>query len=219
MDEVWENLHASRHWGKYPAEPLIRKCMRTWRDPAARAQTRVLELGCGAGANLSFFIAEGFQTSGLDGAPTAIRNARARLSPIVSEGQTLDLQVQTFDDIRFPDGAFDLVVDHYAIYANPVDTITTTYARARDLLTPGGYLYSNVWGRETTGAATGAMIEPGTSKNPETGPCADMGISHFFTHAEIEEQFAGWSGLEITRRTTEEPDGTFIEEFTIWAQN
>ncbi|MGZ2259833.1 class I SAM-dependent methyltransferase (plasmid) [Roseobacter sp. A03A-229] len=218
MDAIWEELHASRPWGKYPAEPLIRTVMRAYQTPESRANTRVLELGCGAGANLSFFLAEGFQTHGLDGAPSAITNAEDRLRPLVTEGQTFELVVSTFEDIEAKAGSFDLIVDHFAVYANSLAVIVETYAKVREMLVDGGRFYACVWGSETSGADSGKRLEAGTSENPTAGPCKDMGVSHFFSRPEIEEMFRGWADLQITRRVTEEAGGDHIEEFVIWAK-
>ncbi len=216
MDAVWEELHAARPWGKYPAENLIRTVMRTYRDPQDRANTKVLELGCGAGANLSFFLAEGFQTYGIDGAPSAIAKAKQRLQ--AGPGQTLDLSVQLFEEISFADQSFDLIVDYYAIYANPLAVIDATYAKVRDLLAPNGRFYTRVWGTECTGANTGKMIEPNTSKNPTAGPCKDMGVSHFFTREELENRFADWGDVKIARTLAEDYNGEISEEFAVWVQ-
>lgn len=216
MDAVWEDLHAARPWGKYPAEHLIQTVMRAYRDPQVRARTKVLELGCGAGANLSFFLAEGFQTYGIDGAPTAIANAKQRLK--AAPGQTLDLSVQYFEEITFADQSFDVVVDYFAIYANPMSVIDATYAKVRALLAPKGRFYTRVWGTQCTGAGTGEMIEPNTSKNPTSGPCKDMGVSHFFTRTELESRFTEWGDVSIARTLTEDYSGDTIEEFTVWVQ-
>ncbi len=216
MDDVWETLHASRPWGKYPAEHLIRTVMRAYRAPEERAQTHVLELGCGAGANLSFLLAEGFQTYGVDGAPSAIAKCRDRLRP--APGQILNLSVQVFEDLNFAQTRFDLIIDYFAIYANPLSVIDTAYGSARRLLKDGGRFYTRVWGTACTGATTGEMIEPGTSRNPTSGPCKDMGVSHFFSREELEERFRPWGDVRITRSITEEPDGDVIEEFAVWVQ-
>jgi len=219
MDAVWEDLHSSRAWGKYPSDQLVTTVMRHWRDPGERQRVRVLEMGCGAGANLSFFLAEGFQVHGVDGAPSAIRNAKARLEPLVKDGQSLVLETCTFDDVAFSDAFFELVVDYFAIYANPVETIRRSYAEARRMLAPGGKLYSRVWGTGCEGANSGEMLEPGTSRNPMYGPCKDMGVTHFFSYDELRALFSDWSDVTITRHLTEQMGAADapIEEWVVWA--
>jgi ubiquinone/menaquinone biosynthesis C-methylase UbiE len=229
MDSVWEKLHSSQEWGKYPAEDIIRKVMRTYRQRSNREKTKVLELGCGAGANLSFFLSEGFQTFGVDGAPSAIKAAHERFEPLKNENQIFELTCSTFDKIDYPDEFFDLVVDYFAIYANSMSVIETTLANAFRLLKPGGRFYSRSWGTLCHGADTGEIFEIGTSKNPESGPCCNMGVSHFFSLEELQNLFSQWSEVEITRvfsesvsafssdRSESKPVGGQIEEWVVWA--
>ena len=50
FDKQWNEVHETRNWGRYPAEELVRFMARNF--PAAqRPKTRVLDLGCGTGAN------------------------------------------------------------------------------------------------------------------------------------------------------------------------
>lgn len=219
MDPVWEKLHAARSWGKYPSESLVTTVMRAWRDPEERKKIRVLEMGCGAGANLGFFLNEGFQVCGIDGAPSAIANAKSRLEPKKAQDQMLDLKVCTFEDVPFETDTFDIVVDYFAIYANPITTILGAHAEAKRMLKPGGKFYSRVWGDRSEGAESGTIIESGTSKNPTSGPCKDMGVSHFFSLEELQDLFSSWSCATYTRHTSENiaSPGVFIEEWVVWA--
>ena len=41
-----------------------------------KKRLKILEVGCGTGANLSFFIEEGFNTYGIDGSKVAIKLAK-----------------------------------------------------------------------------------------------------------------------------------------------
>ena len=219
MDAVWEDLHSTRSWGKYPAEDLIRRVMRAHRDVETRQSTKVLELGCGAGANLSFFLQEGFQVVGIDGAPSAIEAAKERLKPFKSENQLLELETCYFEDIDYPDASFDLIVDYFAIYANRMSVIDDILESAKAMLKPGGRFYSRCWGTKCEGFETGKILEPGTSENPTCGPCANMGTSHFFSLEELQDKYADWSSVEIFQTISREAtnDDQVIEEFTVWA--
>ena len=78
-DPVWENVFRSQAWGKYPGEDLIRFVARNFYGVPDRSAIRLLEVGCGPGANLWFMAREGFTVYGIDGSQTAIDQARARL--------------------------------------------------------------------------------------------------------------------------------------------
>ncbi len=72
-DPVWEDIYASREWGKYPPEELIRFIARTFYAVPDRKAIRILDLGCGSGAATWYVAREGFSAFGIDGSPSAIR--------------------------------------------------------------------------------------------------------------------------------------------------
>lgn len=118
MDSIWEKLHSSREWGKYPADDLIRVVMRTFKNKNSNQQS-VLELGFGGGANLAFFVNEGFNVYGVEGSPSAVKITNSRLEGLVKADQHFELVAQNFMNLSWPDHSFDIVVDYCAIYANP----------------------------------------------------------------------------------------------------
>ena len=99
---------------------------------------KVLELGCGAG-NICIELAKrGFQTCGVDIAPTAIEWARqnALLAGVAGEfsvGNVLELA-------DFSDESFDVVLDGHCLHCIIGDDRTRFFANARRLLRPGGTL-------------------------------------------------------------------------------
>lgn len=219
MDPVWEKLHASRFWGKYPSDHLVQTVLRRWQNIEERKSLRALELGCGAGANLSFLLTEGFQVSGVDGSASAIKRAQSRMVDYTTPGQKLDLSVCYFEDLDFEPKSFDLVVDFFAVYANQKQVIERVIKGVHTMLCDGGMFYSRVWGMQTEGSQSGKQIEEGTSENPTCGPCADMGVSHFFTAEELNCLYSDWSNFTLTRVLSEQyPSEHPIEEFVIWAQ-
>src|ERR1035441_2780479 len=79
-DPSWEKVFRSRDWGKYPPEELVRFVARTYYSVPDRKSIRLLEIGCGTGANVWFMAREGFTVSGIDGSVTAIEKARQRIT-------------------------------------------------------------------------------------------------------------------------------------------
>ena len=218
MDPVWEKLHSSREWGKYPAEDLIRMVMRTFKSEIP-SQLHVLELGFGGGANLAFFLNEGFQVYGVDGAPSAVENTQSRLIKLVKEGQTFKLLMKDFIDLPWPDHSFNIVVDHLAIYANRWAEIQKSFAECYRVLKPGGYLYSRSWAQGCDGYKSGEMLEPGTSQNPTEGPCTNMGTSHFFSQEEIVDLFSEYQAPNIRQSTMiDHSTQEQVVEWLVWAQ-
>lgn len=216
MDPVWESLHSNGGWGKYPAEDLIRTLMRRYKRHPALEQVSVLEIGCGAGANLSFLLKEGFKVSGIDGAPSAIKTASQRLSPF---SNTPDLRVGNFVNLPWENQTQDVVVDYFAVYANQWADIEKTVNEVLRVLKPGGAFYSRSWGVGTEGDSAGVLLEPGTIENPHSGPCCNMGVSHFFDYDELLKLFGGFSKVDVRRVTTESMDADgVVVEWVVWAE-
>ena len=48
FDDIWETIHATEEWGKYPSEPVIRFVARNYYNKDRRCIT-MLDFGCGGG--------------------------------------------------------------------------------------------------------------------------------------------------------------------------
>lgn len=203
--EYWERVFAARSWGSYPAEELVRFIASNFRAVPDKTGVRVLEIGCGPGPNIWYLAREGFAVAGIDGSPTAIRQAKERL---IAEGlphkmPLVDLKVGDFSELPWADESFNAVVEVAALYANPMTKIMASIAEVRRVLEPGGAFFGRMFGTLTTGSDSGEMIEPGTRRNPKIGPCAGNDIAHFFSREELVELFSGFSklGIDQTHRT------------------
>ncbi len=201
----WEGVFANRRWGSYPPEELVRFIARTYRSVGDKSAVRVLEVGCGPGPNVWYLVREGFTVAGVDGSPTAIRQAAERLAreDLPSALPRVDLKVGDFASLPWGDSVFDAVVEIASVYSNPMATIVASVAEIYRVLKPGGAFFGKMFGALTTGSDSGELIEPGTRSNPKTGPCAGNAIAHFFSREELDILFASFSGLGIdyTHRT------------------
>tara|TARA_B110000263_G_scaffold873_1_gene710 strand:+ start:913 stop:1578 length:666 start_codon:yes stop_codon:yes gene_type:complete len=84
----------------------------------AKKQNRVLELGCGAGANIPFFLGQGFKYYGIDGSDTIINKLKESFPKIKNNLVSGDFTKK----IQFEE-KFDLVVDRAALTHNNIDGI------------------------------------------------------------------------------------------------
>lgn len=193
--DYWENIFARRGWGAYPPEELVRFIARSFRAAPDRAQITVLEIGCGPGPNIWFLAREGYAVAGIDGSPTAIRQAEERLQAEGLPGA--DLKVGNFASLPWPDASFDAVVDVASLYANTMPTIRATVAEIERVLKPGGLFFGKMFAEQTTGSQSGVMLEPGTRGKPTEGICAGNEIAHFFTREELPGLFSGFGELGI----------------------
>ena len=72
FDEIWEDIHKNKEWGRYPSEEVIRFVARNYYNQD-RDKVKILDFGCGAGANTWFLAREGFDTYAFDGSKTAVK--------------------------------------------------------------------------------------------------------------------------------------------------
>lgn len=211
----WDEKFRSRNWGRYPPEELVRFVGRNY-SQVERENVNVLELGCGPGANLWFLHREGFCVSGIDGSEKAIELANNR---ITSENKSInssipELFVGNFSKLPWENQSFDLVVDIFALYANTLNVIETTISEVDRVLKPGARFFTMLWGKNCTGYREGIEIESGTYDQIPSGPCQNMGISHFFDLQEIEGLFSNYSIEYIDKVTrTDELHNNFLEEY------
>ncbi|MBA4067508.1 MAG: class I SAM-dependent methyltransferase [Isosphaera sp.] len=195
-DPVWEKVFSAQRWGKYPPEELIRFVARNFYKAPDRSAVRVLEVGCGAGANLWFLAREGFSAAGIDGSASAIRQAAENLA---ADGLTADLRVGDAAQLaeHFPAGHFDAVIDNGCLVCNMVAGVRKIVAQMGRVLKPGGRVYSATFARGTYGDGMGREVEPGTFTDIPDGVFAGKGIIHLFTEDEVREVFGAFSGLNV----------------------
>ena len=103
--EAWEKIHSSREWGGYPSEHVIRFIARNYYNKK-RAEVKILDFGCGSGANTWFLAREGFDTYAFDISESAINNLNNRMekeglsvNSLVSDGLALPYEDEMFDAI------------------------------------------------------------------------------------------------------------------------
>jgi len=195
-DPVWEQIHCSLHWGRYPPEELIRFVARNYFSAPDRWQVRILELGCGAGANLWFLAREQFEAYGIDGSKTAIANAEGYL-----KADCLQANLQVGDIIAldqfYPPAHFDAVIDVASLQHNKIPAVQTALGHALTCLKAGGRIFSMMVATGSYGDKCGREIEPGTFMDVIEGPNRARGLCHFFTEEEIFRLFNRFSEVQV----------------------
>lgn len=183
MDEIWNEIHKEREWGGYPSEHVIRFVARNY-YANNRAETRILDFGCGGGSHTWYLAREGFDTYAFDGSSFAVENTKRKLE---REGLHADIRVSDGLDIGYENAYFDAVIDNVCIYANTLQNIKKMYANTYRVLKSGGKLETVCFGKETFGYGMGREIEAGTYTDIPDGPLHDRGVSHFYGKEDLEK--------------------------------
>lgn len=169
------------------------------RPHTSRDRIRVLELGCGTGANLLFFAKEGLQVAGTDGSQSAIRLARESLE---KHGLAATLHVHDFaDGLPFPDSSFDLVLDRASLTHNALSVVARTVGEAHRVLKPSGLLLIvDFFSTDHPGAADGREIETNTKTDFTHGMFEGIGKTHFTTEDELRSLLQGFTILHMEHK-------------------
>ena len=195
-DPAWEQVFRTRDWGRYPPEELIRFVARHFYSAPDRGQIKILEIGCGTGANIWYLAREGFDAYGIDGSSTAIAKATRRLD---EEGLKTHLQVgdiAALDDV-FPTHRFDAVIDVGCLSCNGLGTVKSVLGQALAMLKPQGRLFAMLIAAGSCGDGSGREVEPGTFIDIQEGPLSGIGRVHFFTLEEVQQLLQPFSGVQI----------------------
>lgn len=180
---VWEQVFSNQEWGKYPPEDFIRFIARNFYNVENRTKIKILEVGCGPGANLWFLAREGFETFGIDGSQTAITRAKNRLNTECPNWRG-ELTVGDFSILPYPNDYFDAVVDIEAVYCNSYATSKQIYGEMARVVRGGGKLYSRTFAPNTWGMGTGEKVGHNAWIVSE-GPLLGKGYSRFTEYEEI----------------------------------
>lgn len=171
-DPVWEKVFQEQEWGKYPAESLIRFIARNYYQKV-RKDVKILELGCGPGANIWYMAREGFDVYGIDGSITAIEKAKQRI-----KGEGLEAHLQVGDILKLPyeDNYFDCAVDNECLYATPLKDAETILKEASRVLKKGALFYSRTFAHDTYVGHSRARSDSFEYEHVFDGPLANKGF-------------------------------------------
>ncbi len=206
-NSVWETIYRSRAWGRYPGEDVVRFLMRLHGAAADRGQVRLLEVGCGSGANVWFMAREGFAVHGIDGSETAVRLCNERLDAECPGWRSRgEVRTGDFASLPYPDGHFDAVIDVAAICCTGWEESQAAYAELARVTKPGGRLFSRTFARGCWGEGTGTPAGRDRWECAE-GPLAGCGAIRFTAAEEVPTLLRGWRLERLERDLHTEGNG------------
>jgi len=171
---AWDRLYAAnRHMSIWPWSDLVTYVVR-YASPTEGFR-RVLELGCGAGANIPFFIKLDVDYCGIDGSPTIVASLHCSFPELREK-----IVVGDFTKSIPFDGPFDYVVDRGSLTCNTTASIRHALRMTFDLLRQDGKLIGIDWpSTKHADASGGDLLDANTRTNIASRQFADVGAVHF----------------------------------------
>ncbi len=188
-NNVWEEIHASRAWGKYPNEELVRFIGRNYfkLNKEDRKNIRILELGVGQGANVWFLMRESFDVYGIDISPSALKKCKHFLE---EDGFSFENFSEKFKqgDIRqlpFSNDCFDVVIDVATAWCLPYSDHSKIYSEVKRVLKSGGKFFSWHLLKDSWGYGKENLVDKDTVGNVKEGLFANQGTTYFADHKDL----------------------------------
>jgi 2-polyprenyl-3-methyl-5-hydroxy-6-metoxy-1,4-benzoquinol methylase len=187
--EIWNEIFKEKDWGQYPALSVVRFAARNFYNKSPRKKVRVLELGCGTGANLWYLAREGFTVYGIDISSEAIKKLKIRFEEEdlnsnigkISAGSCLD-EISTYED-EF----FDAIIDVECLCCISFADAKATLSEAVKKLKKTGLILSQTFSENTWGL-NGAEVDY-HRVIPKDGPAYGQGAIRFTTLQDVKDLY------------------------------
>jgi SAM-dependent methyltransferase len=190
FSQEWDKTYTdNQQMSVWPWSDLVSLVHRHCNSIITAGRGRVLELGCGAGANIPLFRALKMEYYAIEGSPTVVKQLHQRYPDLAHNICVGDFTVgQPFA------GAFDLVVDRAALTHNKTESIKSSLQFAFDSLTPGGVFRGVDWfSKNHTDFRFGEPIDDAhTRTNHSKGQFVSVGKVHFSDDAHLRDLFANF---------------------------
>ena len=215
----WEAIYSQgKHDTTWPWSNVISYLYRFARPTGDNF--RILELGCGPGANVSFFRSLNVTYKAMDGSACAIQKILKKYPGMEGNASVGDFTLE----IPFP-GTFDLIIERASIAHNNSANIRRCLTLVEDKLTPGGIFIGLDWfSTEHTDFQNGeqqddSFTRAGYDKTSHT--FSSIGTVHFSDRTHLEDLFSSFKMINLqhnTRRHVYPEDGYQIATWDIVAQ-
>ena len=106
---------------------------------------KVLDIGCGGGRNLFYFLQNSYEVYGIDPNPEAVEAVKSLSANLAPGNPTSNFIVAAAENMTFADGSFDLAISsavlHFAQSHEHFDAMLRSIWR---IIKPGGYLFARL---------------------------------------------------------------------------
>tara|TARA_Y100000294_G_C8554789_1_gene336767 strand:- start:948 stop:1601 length:654 start_codon:yes stop_codon:yes gene_type:complete len=140
-NKIWDKIFRLKEWGRYPSENLIKFIVKNFYH-LKRSEIKILEIGCGPGANIWYLSREGFNSFGIDISSVAINKAQKRLE---EDQLTASLKVGDVSKLPYESGTFHAVIDNACLYNNDKKKTRIILEEIKRVLKPQGLFYSQTF--------------------------------------------------------------------------
>jgi cyclopropane fatty-acyl-phospholipid synthase-like methyltransferase len=195
FSQRWEKEWRRRD--SYPEWPWTDLVSAVHRRTGLSAGDRVLELGCGAGANVPFFLDLGVEYYAIEGSESAVEVVQERFPSVEDTTVVGDFTEQ----IPF-NKPFDCIIDRGSLVANATDAIESGLTLANDALRDDGLMLTvDMFSTKHSEYQQngGERVDKFTRAEFDEGPFAGLGEIHFCSEDHVRELYEREYEIEFLR--------------------
>ena len=210
----WEQRYAENtHLSVWAWSDVVSLVHRHCKPIIAAGGGRVLELGCGAGANIPLFLALGMDYYAIEGSLTIVKQLHQRYP-----GQVDKILVGDYTFEHPFESSFDLVLDRASLTHNNTISITKALQIAFDKLKSGGIFIGSDWFSKNQVDFSGgeASDDEFTRSNYTKGQFAGVGKVHFSDEAHLRDLFANFEILFLEEKLMRRYEPRDHHQFASW---
>ncbi len=186
----WEKRYSNNtHLSVWPWSDVVSLVHRHCKNFINAEDIKVLEFGCGAGANIPLFLSLGMKYFAVEGSATIVKQLHDRYPDLREQISVGDFTVEQ------PYGnGFKLLIDRASITHNNTESIKSALQIAYDALLPGGIYIGTDWFSTNhtcfnDGKATDDLL---TRSDYINGQFAGVGKVHFSDEQHLKELFSNF---------------------------
>ncbi len=174
---IWDSIYQQgRMLNRYPYDSVVSFIFKY-----GKKGQKVLELGCGAGANLWFAAREGFEIIGTDFSQASLDYARARFKQENLQGEFIHC---AFPEVPVAENSIDLAVDRTALCCISIEALDKTLFNLKQALKPDAYFLTQSYTPKYS-----------AYHSPYEGTLKGVGSLSFLSQAEIEEVYGRYFNI------------------------
>lgn len=180
---------------------------------ATGSVSQVLEMGCGAGANISFFKKLGFNYKAIEGSLTIVELLHRQHPDLVN-----NIVCNDFTSVCPFAGNFDLIFDRASITHNDTESIEQAINIVFEKLSSGGIFIGVDWfSTKHTDFGFGTPISDDFTRTDfSSGQFAGVGKVHFSNEEHLRELFRNFEIVFLEEKTVLRSEPQDNHQFASW---
>lgn len=197
----------------WPWSDLVGLVHRHCKPIIAGGRGRVLELGCGAGANIPLFLTLGMDYYAIEGSQTIVKQLHHHYPDLVDKIQVGDFTLeQPFSH------DFDVVVDRSALTHNNTASIRNALQNVSKSLKPGGIFIGSDWfSTNHDDSSWGERCDDEFTKTNHTkGQFAEIGKVHFSDEPHLRDLFSQFEIVYMEEKLMRRYEPRDHHQFASW---